>query len=125
MSTCNTCKRPPSKFATNDDGRCLYRMSDGRHFTDYNTSCHTYDLLRTNNKLGSSYSTRMFLMRNANKMIEENMKYSIDRNACPCFDDKAQGTMLPQLDKIRCNANYCTFSKNDKNGLGLGIDARV
>ena len=45
-------------------------MSDGRHFTDYRSSCVANAMIHVNNKLTNSYDFRTYLIRNA-KNIEK------------------------------------------------------
>lgn len=113
---CESCNRPPAE----DENACLYRMADGRHFTQYSATCGSYNELRAVNGLATSYETRKYLMENAEKLMSENMQYALNKNACPCFPTDAQGTLVPEKDMIKCNANYCQFYGKDENGVGLG-----
>lgn len=113
---CVSCNRPPAE----KEDACLYRMSDGRHFTQYSATCGAYQELRSVNGLASSYETRMYLMQNAEKLMTENLQYALHKNACPCAPLDSIGTMLPEKEMIKCNANYCTFYGKDSNGVGLG-----
>lgn len=115
---CSDCKRPPSDDVAS--GQCLYRMADGRHFTQYTQSCGMFQALRDKHNLNTSYDTRMFLTQNAEKLMAENSQMSIAKTACPCFPHEAQGTMLPESEMIKCNASYCSFYGKDAEGLGLG-----
>ena len=119
---CDTCGKPK---IVEDDQKCFYKMQDGRHFTNYNSRCMEYALARKMNNVKSSYDMRKFLVGNAEKIMEENRMYSVNKNACGKCDGNYkpndQGTMLPELDRVICNERYCDFKQNDKNGLGTGI----
>ena len=47
-------------------------MSDGRHFTDYRPNCFLNARIQTENGIPNSYDMRLFLTRNADKLIELN-----------------------------------------------------
>lgn len=115
---CSTCSRQP--MSAEEENKCLYRMADGRHFTQYVPSCGSYAEMRSVNGLASSYDTRMFLMNNAEKIMAMNLQSSVNKNACPCFPHDSVGTMLPEKEMMQCNAQYCKFYGKDDNGLGLG-----
>ena len=46
-------------------------MSDGRHFTDYRSSCVANAMIHVNNELTNSYEYRNFLTQNAEEIINE------------------------------------------------------
>jgi hypothetical protein len=120
MDDCNAgCKRPPM---VNSDDTCLYRMSDGRMFTDYGSRCAQYSDAKEKNEL-TSHNMRMWLMNNAEKIMKENRESAINQGACSSCTpaNKVTGTMLPEHSKTTCNAQYCTFDVTDENGLGLGV----
>lgn len=113
--SCESCKRVPSTNRSHekkDEFICMNKMADGRAFTDYRPQC-----LLNNSRL-NSYDYRMFLMKNAEKIIENNEK-SVKTN-CPCFDHDEVGTMLPERNMVVCNKNTCFVNASDKNGLGNG-----
>lgn len=117
-STCQDCKRSPSTGAVVSD--CPYRMADGRHFTDYNTRCGQNQFTQRE-KLPSNYEYRMFLISNAEKLIQENRdKAMLDNRCTPCFEPFEDGTMLPEQSKQVCNDKSCSFQPHNEGGLGLG-----
>ena len=112
MSNLNTCYRTTN----NKHFNCPPRMDDARHFTDYRPNCHINNLVRANNAIMNSHEYRMFLTRNANKLIDLNRGYATEKNSCgPCTN-----TMLPEQSVQSCNAKSCSTGINNKNGLGLG-----
>lgn len=113
--SCTSCAKVP---ATSE--ACFNRMSDGRAFTDFLPSCNRYSQQVTDSQKGSSYDQRLWLINNAESIMEKN-RNSLPGGACvPCFANSESGTMLPELEKQSCNKRYCEFSQNDTNGLGLG-----
>ena len=64
---------------------CPPRMSDGRHFTDYNhPKLREYDMMHLNN-LKNNNTYRSMLLDNASKIMAINRNISSERNACgPC-----------------------------------------
>lgn len=114
MSSCD-------KTSNNKYLDCPPRMSDGRHFTDYRPSCHTNNLIRANNAVMNSYEYRLFLTRNANKLIELNRNYACQKNCCgPCKQPYHQGTMLSEQTIQNCNTTTCSVDVLEKKGLGIG-----
>jgi len=95
---------------------CPARMADGRHFTDYRPNCTINNMLRVQNKVANSYEYRMFLTRNADKIMEINNLYAVDRNACKSCDN----TMLPEQTMLNCNKESCNIVMSDPLGLGQG-----
>ena len=97
------------------------RMADARHFTDYRPICHVNNVIKTNNDVMNSYEYRLFLTRNANKLMESNRKLAYMKNGVSqCKKPYNVGTMLPEQDKVICNKNTCRVVGNDNNGLGRG-----
>jgi hypothetical protein len=95
-------------------------MSDGRQFTNWTPNCTLYWKPTEVGKLGSSYDQRMWMINNADKLINE-QRNSLPGGACvPCFSTNEQGTVLPEQDAQVCNSRYCEFSTNNNMGLGLG-----
>jgi hypothetical protein len=96
-------------------------MSDGRHFTDYRTRCSQTQSWRQDLNFPSSYDFRMYLTRNADKLIEQNSMRAVEDNACvPCYATSEAGTMLPEQYMMQCSDRSCSFKVNDPQGLGLG-----
>jgi hypothetical protein len=106
---------------------CPSKMSDGRLFTDYRPRCNiNADLLNdltANNIIQSSYESRLYLQKNANKIMENNLKNAIN-NLMPCklCDEKLNevGTMLPERYVVKCDAVSCRREEINPDGLGDG-----
>ena len=95
---------------------CPNRLSDGRHFTDYRPRCFTnFESLP---KPMSSYDYRMFLMNNADKLIDQHRTDAYRKNLCePCVK---HSTMLPEQHVEVCDGRTCSFPINEPEGLGIG-----
>jgi len=122
MSTSACYKTSDNKFFD-----CPPRMSDGRHFTDYRTSCQVNDLLKVDNRISNSYQYRLFLQENANTIMDRNREIACAKNCCmPCASSPLgvegfnNGTMLPEKYIVECNAHTCKQILNDVNGIGTG-----
>ena len=114
---CKECEPTPMV----DNKVCPYRMSDGRNFTDYRTRCTIAYQFKEQNKFKSSYDQRQFLIKNADKLMKDNLVIAEKINKCgPCFDHKEPGTMLPEKNMVKCNKTKCEFTKADPSGLGTG-----
>jgi hypothetical protein len=121
MSCCSS-KEPISQ--------CPIKMSDGRSFTDYRPRCQVnaelFNDLSIQNKMKSSYESRMFLQENANMIMERSRMQTI-QNLAPCapcsrnLDDA--GTMYPQRYVVKCSATNC--EKIEVNPDGLGTSTRI
>ena len=111
-----------SDFVSNNKYHdCPPRMSDGRHFTDYRPGCHLNNQVRVNNQLPSSFEYRMYLTRNAEKLIKGNRKYVETKNGCDsCMEPYNVGTMLPESTMVQCNKKTCDVNVSDVSGLGQG-----
>ena len=97
------------------------RMADGRHFTDYRQNYALNNNVSTDNGVETSYEFRMFLTRNANKIIELNKKHSFLKNGVTdCKQPYEIGTMLPEKTKVRCDLAKCEVVDNYDNGIGQG-----
>lgn len=109
------------KTTNNKYFNCPPRMDDGRHFTDYRPSCDVNNLMIANNSVFSSFDYRMYLMENAEKLMDLNRVYATQKNACgPCLEPYNIGTMLPEQHTVQCDAKTCKNSKTILNGLGQG-----
>jgi hypothetical protein len=96
-------------------------MSDGRHFTDYRPSCDANNLIISNNGVLSSFDYRMYLIQNAEKLMDLNRTYTTQKNSCgPCKQPYDVGTMLPEKSVVTCDGNSCKNSANVLDGLGQG-----
>ena len=101
------------------------RMSDGRNFTDYNTRCGQLQQLRQQADIKSNYDLRMFMMNNAEKLMDQSRMASMQVNDCsPCYVNGGNGTMLPEQSLVECNDRVCHVLPNPrdtaKDGLGQG-----
>lgn len=106
---------------------CPSRMSDGRAFTDYRTRCAVNaELMSYVSNAGmvqSSFESRMYLQRNAEKVMDIQRNTAIN-NLAPCapcarpFSDA--GTMLPERYVVRCDGVSCTRTEVNPMGLGDG-----
>lgn len=106
---------------------CPSRMSDGRAFTDYRPRCvvnaELLKSLETKNAVQSSYESRMYLQKNAEKFMEEQRLKAVERlSPCaPCvrpFSDP--GTMLPERYMVKCDDVTCTRVEVNPDGVGDG-----
>jgi len=106
---------------------CPSRMSDGRSFTDYRPRCvvnaELLKSLESKNMVQSSYESRMYLQKNAEKFMEEQRLKAIERLApcAPCarpFTDP--GTMLPERYMVKCDDVTCTRVEVNPDGVGDG-----
>ena len=89
------------------------RMSDGRGITDYRSNCILNNEL---SKGKTSWEYRNYLTNSAssvvdifNQKIDDRLKYT--------------GKVAPEVPVQtiqNCNSGFCTFSVNDKDGIGLG-----
>lgn len=97
------------------------RMADGRHFTDYRPNCHVNNMIRNNNQVFNSFDYRLFLTRNAEKIMDANLNHANIKNAVTqCKKPYETGTMLPEQDRVYCDKHNCKVEDNDSNGLGRG-----
>ena len=91
-------------------------MSDGREFTDY--------LPRCNIRMGpamSTYDKRMYLMHNADKLINVDRVDLFTRLGCaPCYGYNDVGTVMPEQSRVTCNDKICTIQITNPCGLGTG-----
>lgn len=100
---------------------CMFRMNDGRSFTDYRPRCmvqqNINNIASKKNVVNNSYDTRMFLMKNAEKMMESN------RNHLPCATKSCTSTHItpPNKNTVKCDAYSCTTKPtNLPGGIGTG-----
>ena len=108
------------KTSNNKYTNCPPRMDDGRHFTDYRPRCLLNNITRLNNNIRNSFEYRLFLSRNAEKLMQENRQKMCDKYCCDNCD--VPSTMLPEESIVKCNKFTCYASKLDNNGLGQGRD---
>ena len=57
----------------------LTRMADGRHFTDYRPSCELNNDISRDNNLNNSLDIRLFLQRNAEKLMDVNRNMACEK----------------------------------------------
>ena len=95
---------------------CPARMSDGRIFTDYRPGCFLNNSIIVSNKLTNNFEYRMYLTRNADKIINTNNKYIQYKYGCKDCDD----TMLPESTKVICDKQVCRRKVVNTKGLGQG-----
>lgn len=122
LDNCDSCTKPTNNAYFN----CPPRMSDGRHFTNYQPKCSNFrNIFMIEEDKGfkyppaNSYDHRQYLIHNGEKLMELNREEAFQKNMCgPCSIDPS--TMLPEQTKIACNANSCKVELNDTRGLGQG-----
>lgn len=125
MSSCSSCS------AKNPKETCPSRMSDGRAFTDYSPRCHAnarlMDMVAKAKMIQSSFESRMFLQRNADKVMDMERARAID-NLAPCAPCKRpftdNGTMAPERYVVRCNGVTCQRTEVNPGGIGDGRNYR-
>lgn len=116
IRSCSEC----SRVSNNKQYNCPPRMADGRHFTDYRPRCMiNYNF--PDDKPLNSYEYRQYLIHNAEQLMKENQSEAYKRNMCgPCVEPYDIGTMLPEQNMVKCDANTCKLFSNDQNGIGTG-----
>lgn len=115
MTSCAKCKRETTPAQHED---CMHRMSDGRQFTQYVSSCSDFYGSMGENNIASSYDMRMFLMNNAEKLMAENARRAESGVRCVCEGKTPAQSPAPR-DVSKCTDKRCVFSEGDANGLGL------
>ena len=121
-STCTGCdkKKTTNTKPNKNISECMYKMQDGRSFTDYRPRC-TINYQMKNQNMQNSYDSRMFLINNAEKMIQANQDIVSKKNDCmSCTPLKMEDTFLPEQNMVKCNEHVCNFSQVNPNGLGTG-----
>ena len=114
---CSAC----NKTSNNKFFDCPPRMDDGRHFTDYRTQCTQNNQLWRQGNVKSSFDYRMYLTRNADKLLDAEREKAGLRNSCgPCMEPYDVGTMLPEKNMVTCNQSTCSVNLNNEEGLGTG-----
>ena len=105
------------------DNLCPMRMNDGRAFTDYRPRClvnnDLISKLSQKKVINSSYESRMYLQRNAEEIIEQQKKESVDKLLCGSCDAKIN-TMLPERYVVSCDSVSCQRKEVNPDGLGDG-----
>lgn len=123
MENCTECERKGTKPT---DVCPVFNMDDGRHFTNYNSRCVQNDTLSKTGQVMNSYEYRMYLQKNAEQLMKQNVELALNNNKCtPCFGLDEDGTMLPEVNKFNCTENTCTLNTNNVNGIGTGRNHQV
>lgn len=118
MSCTNSCS------GKNLSDMCPSRMNDARAFTDYRFRCDKNSELMSQvvaSKMPkSSYDSRMFLQRNAERIMEQERARAIQglTPCAPCLNPANPSTMLDSRYVVRCDKVSC--SRVEVNGQGLG-----
>lgn len=122
-STCTGCTKKSNTNNTTQQksiSECMYKMQDGRSFTDYRPRC-TINYQMKNQNMQNSYDSRMFLINNAEKMMNANLDIVSKTNNCmSCSAEKMEETFLPEQNMVKCDEHVCNFSVSNPNGLGTG-----
>ena len=96
-------------------------MSDGRAFTDYRPNYEINSHMIDNLNILNMHDYRMFLERNADKIMEENNKYIFMKNGRKnCKKPYEIGTMHPEHTRVVCNQHNCKRVVVNENGIGQG-----
>ena len=88
------------------------RMSDGRQFTDYRSSC----LINLPEQEMTTYQYRLFLKHNAEKIM--NNFQSINESVSGCDKCSDYGIVQPYL-ALTCDGENCNRQINDSAGVGI------
>ncbi|QOI90215.1 hypothetical protein QKU58_gp116 [Pyramimonas orientalis virus] len=123
-NTCTGCnKKLPQQTKTNKINECMFKMQDGRSFTDYRPRC-TIQYQMKNDQMQNSYDSRMFLINNAEEMMKANKQIVSEKNNCINCQEKMlddNSTFLPEKNMMKCDEHSCNFMLDvNKNGLGTG-----
>jgi len=79
--------------------------------------------LHKNDITASSYESRLYLQRNAEKIIEQQRKIASDRLMCgstSSIPTTEAGTMHPERYSVQCDAVTCKRQEVEPFGLGDG-----
>lgn len=113
LKDCNGCDRVSDNRAFN----CPPKMADGRLFTDYRPRCMAQSVPPAT----SHHDYRQHLIKNADKIMLENMRAAYTVNACgPCVAPYNVGTMLPEREMTVCDAVSCKTVHTNDTGVGRG-----
>ena len=101
---------------------CLFRMQDGRSFTDYRPRCTINSSTRSQS---SSYDQRMSMIHNAEAMMRDNLESAKSGSACNgrCI----QPSVTPaEADMVQCGKSFCAYHKSvNADGVGTGRNYNV
>jgi hypothetical protein len=81
-----------NKLNNNTKSGCGSRMSDGRAFTNYNSSCRLHATFRKRNNIKGSHDFRMHLTHNAVKLMNSNSQGAWNLNGCDTCKNLCLGT---------------------------------
>jgi hypothetical protein len=81
-----------NKLNNDTKSGCASRMSDGRAFTDYRSSCRLNSLFRKSNNIIASHEYRMHLTHNATDLINSNSVSAWNVNGCDTCKNLCLGT---------------------------------
>jgi hypothetical protein len=113
------------KSSNNKYNHLPARMDDGRHFTDYRPSNVVHDKLKKDNKIMTTHDVRLFLVHNAENIINKNSQISFINNGSTKCDNSYKVDVVPSKQKIRCDIQSCEVVDNDENGVGLEREYNV
>lgn len=106
---------------------CPSRMNDGRSFTDYRPRCvYNSDFMSDLNKndiTASSYESRLYLQRNAEKIMEQQRNAAGEKLLCGnrgSIPSSDSGTMQPERYVVHCDNVTCKRHEVEPMGLGDG-----
>ena len=95
-------------------------MADGRHFTDYRPNCLLNNNFKSQSQTLNSYDYKLYLIRNAENIMDLNRKHSfIINGSYECCNKK---TDVPEKQIQSCDVHTCNVNVIDDNGVGLGRD---
>jgi len=103
---------------------CPSRMNDARAFTDYRFRCEKNAELMSQVAASrlplSSYDSRMYLQKNARKIIEQQRARAIQglSPCAPCLNPTNPSTMLDSRYVVRCDKVSCTRTEMNNQGVG-------
>ena len=104
------------KVSNNKYFNCPARMSDGSLFTDYRQNC-----IINSNKYLNSYEYRMYLINNAENLMNRNRLNISNVASCNnCKQPYNKGTMLNECTMQVCNKRTCKVKIKDPKGVGRG-----
>lgn len=108
---------------------CPYKMSDGRHFTDYRPSClqnspYAYALQKPDKKEytfppASSFAFRQYLIAHGEDFMQKDRQHAINMNFCTPTQKKTP-VMVPEQTKMTCDKSSCHVTLHDPKGVGQG-----
>ena len=97
------------------------KMADGRLFTDYRPNCEMNRYIESGNKIRNTHDYRLFLSRNAERLMDKNKEYIYMKNGMGnCMEPYHIGTMLPEKTRVVCDQHTCRVVDVDPNGHGQG-----